>query len=336
MRETPGGPEDVARVAGLPVAAHWSFKAPGYLAGPPVAIGRFVAVPDRKGKVHFLDPNSGKSRAELRAKGPGTGELVWDETQLYVVSRHRGRTLQCFEFERGRLVWHRRYRQAPERPIRSGAELWLPVHDTMFALDPATGETKRAILQGGDAWLCPARWRSGWLVLGRFGTVVGLDSVGERLWTSNLEASCAERPAVAGDTAWVVTTEGSVSCLEAGGRVVWEKTLDSTALFEARVLAERLCVGAASGRVWMLDAATGEVVWMRELDAPLSGAPVLHPQWVAVTRRDGRLDILARESGETLDTVSFESILPFEPTWAFGRLYVVDSERKLHALGDRP
>jgi outer membrane protein assembly factor BamB len=86
----------------------------------------------------------------------------------------------------------------------------------------------------------------------------------------------------------------------------------------------------------MLNRLDGSVRWQRALDAPLAGAPLVHDGWVAAALRDGHLELLEAGTGSTLHSIDYESILSFAPTWAFGRLYVVDSERKLHALGTGP
>ena len=336
VEPVPPGPTDVAFITGHPVHPQWSYKASAFLAGAPEPVGRFLAVADRKGRVRFLDPNSGKSKAELKGKGAICRPLCWDSERLYVVSQHVGKTLQCFDFESGKPAWHRKYRHPPERPIRSGAELWLPVGDTVYALDPRTGNPMRVVLAGQDDWLSPVPWGTGWAVLGRYGTVAALEASGRTLWTVALDASCAERPAALGDSLCVVTTSGTVFCLDALGAIAWQTTLDSTALFEPTVEPNGICVGASSGNVWMLNRQDGAVHWQRTLEAPLSGRPLPHDGWVACTRRDGRMDLLNRTDGATLDSVAYESILPFAPVWAFGRLFVVDSERKLHALGTAP
>jgi len=192
------------------------------------------------------------------------------------------------------------------------------------------------VLAGPDIWLSPVQWGTGWAALGRYGTVAALEASGRTLWTVELDVSCSERPAAAGDSLCVVTTSGTLYCLAADGEVAWQRTLDSTALFEPTVGPTEICVGASSGNVWMLNRQDGSVRWQRTLGAPLSGRPLLHEDWVAAALRDGRLELLDRTDGVTLDAVAYESILPFAPVWAFGRLFVVDSDRKLHALGTAP
>lgn len=332
VEKIPAGPEDVAASTGPPAVEQWSHKANAFLAGPPSAIGRFVVTADRKGRLQFLDPNSGKNKAELKGKGAICRPLSWDAEQLYVVSMHAGKSLQCFSFKQGKLVWHRKYRQPPEAPIRSGAELWLPYRDTIYALDPHTGLTQRVVLAGGDLWLSPVAWDSNFVVLGRHGTLKALNRTGALLWTADVGYTCAEPPALVGDTLWVVTTSGSVVQVASDGAVIQEKKLDSTALFTPVVGTQKVCVGASSGNVWMLNRYDGSTIWQRALTVPLSGAPVLHDEWLAATCVDGHLELLSADQGASLETVKYESILPFSPVWAFGRLYVVDSERKLHAL----
>ena len=332
----PSGQHGVAAFVGPPAQVQWTFKGKAYFAAPPVAVGPFLAVGDRKGQVQFLDPNSGRRRAVIKGKGAIRQPLVWDSERLYLVTDHSGRSLQCFKLEGGKPAWHRRFSQLPGTPIRSGAELWLPVRDTLYALDPGSGEVLRAVVAGGDLWGTPVPTSAGWALLGRSGVLVALADDGRQLWRAELYAHCFEPPAVTGDTIWVSTSVGTLICVTGEGEVLFERNLDSTALFGATVGASGLYVGAASGNVWSLNAADGTVRWQRLLGAPLSGAPLVREDWVAVTLRDGHLELLDAGNGATLATVDYASILPFAPAWNFGRLYVIDSERRLHALGTGP
>ena len=120
------------------------------------------------------------------------------------------------------------------------------------------------------------------------------------------------------------------------GEVILEQTLDSTALFGVRLSPGRVYAAAVSGHLWAIDPLDGSILWETSLEAPLSGPPVVHEDWLAVARLDGRLDLLDAATGAPVESLNYSSIIPFAPVWAFGRLYVVDSNRRVHALGAQP
>lgn len=332
----PSGMPGVAAEVGPPRHEQWTYQSSTYLARPPAALGHFLALGDRKGKVHFLDPNTGKSRATIKAKGAIRHDLVFDASRLFVVTEHAGRPLQAFRLDGGKQIWYRKFSYPPERPIMAGEELWLPVGDTIYALDPETGDPLRTVWAGDDLWYTPVRLGDGWLLWGRHGVLVALGSLGTRQWSVDLNAACSEPPVISGDTLWVSSSSGVLFCIAEQGAVILEHALDSTALFSAQVRPGRLYVAAVSGRVWAMDPLDGSILWERSLAAPLSGPPVLHEDWMAVARLDGRLDVLELATGTPVESLNYSSIIPFAPVWAFGRLFVVDSNRRVHALGAQP
>lgn len=336
METLPTGNEEVAAIAGPPVCEQWSYKSSAFLATPPVAMGHFLAVGDRKGYVQFLDPNTGKKRASIKGKGAITGELVWDIQRLYLVTEHLKASLQAFELEGGKRIWYRKFSYPPEAPIKSGDELWLPVGDTLYALDPETGDPVRIIEAGGDFWGTPVPTRSGWVLWGRKGLILALGPDGTRMWSTELKKFCSQPPVASGDTLWISTALGTLVCLAGDGELIFERDLDSTALYAPTLGPDQVVVGAASGTVWALSRTDGSVRWQTSLGAPLSGSPLVHEHWIAASTLDGRLELLAADSGTSLGSKSYPSILASAPVWAFGRLYVTDSDRHVHALGESP
>jgi len=326
----------VASQVGPPQHEQWTYQGSAFLARPPAALGHFLALSDRKGKVHFLDPNTGKSMASIKAKGAIRHDLVCDTARLFVVTEHTGRPLQAFRLDGGKQIWYRKFSYPPERPIMAGDELWLPVGDTIYALNPETGDPLRTVWAGDDLWYTPVRLGDGWLLWGRHGVLVALGPDGTRQWSAELNATCFEPPVVSGDTLWVSSSTGVLFCVVDRGEVILEQTLDSTALFGVRLSPGRVYAAAVSGHLWAIDPLDGSILWETSLEAPLSGPPVVHEDWLAVARLDGRLDLLDAATGAPVESLNYSSIIPFAPVWAFGRLYVVDSNRRVHALGAQP
>jgi outer membrane protein assembly factor BamB len=336
VEDIPTGRTDVATLEDLPIHLQWKYKHKAFMGTPPAAMGRLLGVSDHKGRVSFLDPNSGRPRAEIKGKGAIVKSPYWDSYRLYLITSHHSRQFQAFNLDGGKPIWYRKFSHTPEPPIEVGEELWLPVGDTVYTLEPTSGEISGAVLRGGDFWLTPVRFANGFAVLGRNGTLHFVNQSGLKQWRYEVDQSCEHLPLVTGLNMWLATAEGTVLCLSPSGDSVWSTQLDSVGLFRPTDGATRLLIGSHSGLVWALDKTTGAILWQTQLSAPLAGSPVAQPNWIAVTTLDGRLWLLDPDNGVEMDFVEFESILSQPPVWAFGRLFIVDSERKLYAYGTSP
>lgn len=314
----------------------WTYKHRSYLGAAPVAMGKFIVIVDHKGRVAFLDPNSGEKSAEVKMKGAIQSSPVWDKNQFYVVSPYPRKRLQAFAFGTGHQLWRKNFRHAPEAPILVGEEVWLPVRDSVFALDRTKGDVLRVILAGGDQWLTPTLAGQAIVIVGRSGTVKGLNRQGETQWDIALESPC-EFPAVfAENKIYVTTSTGRIVKLDSTGHIVWSKDLSEQRLYAPTVDAQGVLVTGTHGDIWSLNVATGDPVWQASLGAPAAGKVLAHSRWVATTTVDGTLHLLDRALGTTLDRVSHESIFHQPPVWEFGRIFVLDSDKKLYAYGLSP
>lgn len=65
---------------------------------------------------------------------------------------------------------------------------------------------------------------------------------------------------------------------------------------------DRVFVASAKGRIMALDAASGESIWRRDLDASLSGGPAVGEGMVVIGSRKGQVFALSSEDGELLWT----------------------------------
>jgi outer membrane protein assembly factor BamB len=321
---------------GLPVHRLWEFHHKSYLGAPPVPIGRFLALVDRKGRVLFLDPNSGSLEAEAKTKSTLDSPPVWDASRFYVVSVHPRKRLQAHEFAGGKRLWRKSFRQAPQPPIRVGEAIWLPVRDTIYRIDPENGAITGTVVAGDQIWLTPIPFGAQFALLGRSGVLRMIDSTGTVRSETDLGGHCEYPPAARSDALFVVTAEGALIKLGADGQVHWRTDLDLEGLLPPAPQAEITYVAGAGGGLWAVDDTSGEQVWHRDLKAPAAGAPLPGDRWLASTTIDGTLWLLDRQSGATLDSVHFGAIVQEGPVWAFGRLYVVASDKTLYAFGTSP
>jgi outer membrane protein assembly factor BamB len=321
-------------IAGLPVHPLWKHKHKAHIGSVPVAVGPLLALVDHKGKVTFIDPNSGRPREQVKAKGAIAAPPVWDAERFYVLSRWQKR-LQGYAFKGGKRLWYKQFSREPEAPIVFSEELLLPVGDSVYAIDRTSGAVSSAVAAGGDQWLTPVPQGNRLVLLGRFGTVRQLDTAAAVLWQIDIAAPCEAPPGVADQHIVVATGDGIVICLDPDGTEVWSVELDSESLFTPSVTDSTVIVAGVSGAVWALDLTTGEERWTSTLPGPGAGGACVRETWLAATSVDGTLSILDPGDGRVLHEISLGTIVHQPPVWAFGRLFVA-SDRTLYAFGIGP
>jgi serine/threonine-protein kinase len=130
----------------------------------------------------------------------------------------------------------------------------------------------------------------------------------------------------------VATANGMLAAVQ-GGTVVWVDTLDAEAIYTPAVSGDAVIVTGKSGHVWSVDLGAGKVRWKETLGVPASAEPLVRNGWVAVTSVDGTLWFLDEATGAVIGRHVFDAIVHEPPVWAFGRLYVVTEDKRLHAFG---
>lgn len=134
-----------------------------------------------------------------------------------------------------------------------------------------------------------------------------------RVWSADIGegsgdvAQLLAQPIVAGDTVYTMDSRSLVSAFAAdSGAPRWQVDLETEdedeGFFGGGVAADGDRIFAATGfaRVFALDAASGEVLWIHKAPAPVRGAPVVSDGRVFAITIDNQLLVLNRETGERL------------------------------------
>jgi len=337
VRPSPGaeslGPD---RSSLLPTERLWTYKHGTFLGAAPVAAGSYLVMVDHKGKVIFLDPNSGQLRARAKAKYPIHDAPVLDEERFYVVQAAPRRRLEAFGFADGKSLWRQDFTHPPKPPIKSGEELLVAVGDTVYALEAETGEILRVVAAGGGRWTEPVSCDSGFLLATKGGLLRSIAADGRIRWEKELEFPLAGPPVTAADGFLLAGSAGELVKLGPAGEEAWRDSLGSAPIYTPALLDGKVFVISASGAVTALESATGRRLWVQGLGAPGARGLYVQDTWLAVNSVDGILWLLDADSGEVRDTLQFGELVHEPPVWAFGRLYVVTENKKLHALGTGP
>jgi outer membrane protein assembly factor BamB len=100
-------------------------------------------------------------------------------------------------------------------------------------------------------------------------------------------------PLVAGETAYATSTDGTVHAFTAAGDTLFHAKLDEPSSAPATLSKDRLYVPGQKGRVHVLDARTGAVLWRLDAKARVTAAPVVVDGTLYVATAAGRLLAIA-------------------------------------------
>lgn len=199
-----------------------------------------------------------------------------------------------------------------------GVMLWptLLNHDApngpVETMDPLTpGPTPAAPVAQGDAtW---STYHGGSALVGAVDTV--LPDAPTRLWSFQTDAAIYHPPVACGQGIYFTNSKGGVFALDHDGEELWTKKLMREPSANGQPRPERLdapaacfestlLVGAGSGTLYALDAATGDEKWTYDVGGPILGT--VNFQRSAATGGDGRLFILGQSDG-TLHAINFDT-----------------------------
>jgi outer membrane protein assembly factor BamB len=234
------------------------------LACPPVALDGGVLLADRAGQVSLLDPQTGDPLAVPFQPPLEPGAEV-DWAPLAVVE---GKPQVLLADGKSKLYWLGLQEEPrPHFEILAEAAVATPIVSPLAVL----GETVYA----GDAGKMLAPFSLPKLVRGK-----------ERL----LDGLCALGPVRVGDGVLVATDDGYLCCLDAHGRMLWQKPLPYGPLAGLPLrLGSQYLLASRTGTLWRVDAATGKEIAKLETGYPLATGPVSLGRQLLVGGHDGTL-----------------------------------------------
>src|SRR3546814_8481469 len=135
----------------------------------------------------------------------------------------------------------------------------------------------------------------------------------QRVWSADIGegsgdvAQILAQPIVVGDTVYTMDSGSLVSAFAAdSGPRRWQVDLEvedeDDGFFGGGIAADggRIFVATGFARVFALDAASGETLWIHKAPSPMRGAPVVSEGRVFVVTLDNQLLVLNTETGERL------------------------------------
>jgi outer membrane protein assembly factor BamB len=296
-----------------PVSARWTFEAQQAGEKPPVvADGRlYVGVHDERPAVVALDAATGTERWRTRFDEgvgyPDAAAAVADD----VVVAPFDELLVGLAPATGDVLWRQRPGDGITAPVLAGGTGYVAVGDpgSVVAFDPSTGEVQwqRQVgewLSGGPA----VADGSVYAMVGAedSGRLVALDAGdGVARWSVDLDGEGSARPVVADGSVYAPTEAGLHAVSVDGERrfTFGFPTREASAVRYYRggsapaVADGSVYVGAPDGRVYAVDATSGEEEWSFWTWAAVSGDPVVAGDAVYVGSDDTFVYCLDRSDG---------------------------------------
>ncbi|MFW5866664.1 MAG: PQQ-binding-like beta-propeller repeat protein [Armatimonadota bacterium] len=294
----------------------WSFETGGaVVSSPAVAEGR-VVFGSVDGFFYAVSAETGEQAWCYRTRGPVLSSPAVVDGRV-VFGSMDGR-MYCVSLADGSLIWRSEVGAAIQGSpaVADGRVLCGDDDGTMWALSLADGSVawKR---EGVGRVIAAPVISEGTVVFGVMGPsalrppkvdylVAMRVETGERIWALNEAYSVLGAPVILGDRVFFITVEGYVSktvaraAKMADGELLWERTLggvvdSSPALaggpsgFEADLSGATLCFGCHDGRVYLLDAQTGQIAGAQSIAEKVYSSPAVSGGRIFIGANDGRL-----------------------------------------------
>jgi outer membrane protein assembly factor BamB len=271
----------------------WRQRVDGtVLAGPLLDGDRVYVATERtpEGKVYALRLRDG-GRLWTRSTGSVAAPLAVDGDALYA-GNEAGEVFRL-GLDGGTVAWRRALPGAVRAgpvPAASGI-LVATTADSLFLLDRGTGVIVHRAATTGSVLGTPAR--SGDRVF--LGTTAGqllVVTLPELTvgWTLDLGDAIYGAPALAGDTLFAVTRGGElwVVPLDAPHSARAHR-LDIAAVAGPTATASGVLVASVSGEVLLVDAASGNILWRAQVEAPVEQPPLVLDRQVVVAGGRGAI-----------------------------------------------
>jgi outer membrane protein assembly factor BamB len=205
--------------------------------------------------------------------------------------------LAAVDLDRGTIRW--RLEAATEFTPATGGGLVFTVNEqTIEARSAADGSVKwRSPLPGGAA--APLYWDTGWLLASTpAGDLAAFRADdGTLVWRRQLGAPLLIAPGPALDRLFLpLADQRLVAVLLATGETVWERKLDAP-ITALLALEDQLVFGTATKNVTSVDLRRGRERWTWRIGGDMAGAPTADDRHIYFASRDNILRAVDRQSG---------------------------------------
>jgi len=312
-----------------PLEEVWRVRAGKGIRGSPVPVGPLVIIPTTDGKVKVYLIEDGEKIWETKIKGGFFVTPVVSNKRIFISSEYPDGTLYCFDIQSGDILWnqaigpshststidggviytvtnageiyaHNTQRGGllwkienrpiiPQSPIVSGDSLFvMSGGDTLKVLSTVDGDVLASVSLPRHSY--PAVAMAGHRIF--YGSNAGISVISASLKgdVSLFSAPKTYRLAISGDT--ILGTDGvrTAFALDTrSGLIRWTR-MTSGLLEASPIIIDTMSLFVSiAGEVRLFDIASGELLWEKNLDTPLSSSPTASGEMLIIATEKGEL-----------------------------------------------
>lgn len=164
------------------------------------------------------------------------------------------------------------------------------------------------------------------------GIVYCLEEAGLKiLWTYAAGAALGCPPAVGVASTAVWDVENNVHAIDKNGGLIWKTRLSDAITSDICLGRDRIYVGTKEGRLYAMNASSGEVLWSFKAEGAIEAACAVWQDTVVLGSVDGRLYLLSPQ-GKLLDKIELGAALRITPLLEGDRLYFGTDDARFGCL----
>jgi outer membrane protein assembly factor BamB len=262
----------------------WTYHGHHLLELPPVAGYGLLYEESFDGRIHAIDPKTGKVEWQYYARrcgwsSPALGQGLVFATFIGDVSspcwKLGGGSIVALNARTGKIRWQRNVGQTESSPLLAHGTVYFgSTNGYVYAFDAATGKERWSFNTGGAVKGSPAL-ANGRLFIGNYGgTFYGLDAgTGQEIWHNGGHGNFYAGASVVDGRVYVGSIDGRVYCFSAAnGAQLWSfgtggYVYASTAVWRGIVL-----VGSYDTNFYAINSTTGSERWSFDAGGNISGS----------------------------------------------------------------
>jgi len=272
----------------------WRRRVPGTVAGGPLLDGHRVFVATQatpKGRILALRLRTGATLWAAASEGV-SAPLALTDSLLVAVSD--AGLVQALDASTGAPVWQRSVRRAARAapvPVAGGIAV-ATIGDSLYFLDTATGTVRARLATPGTILGTPVtdgRFLYCATTAGRLLAVAVPDLT--VAWDRPLGDAVYGAPALVRDSLYLVTANGTLWRIPVEAPELARATaLRVPATAGPTLVAGGILIGATSGEVLLLDAATDSIRWRMHVRGPIQEPPIVRDRQLILVSGGGAVE----------------------------------------------
>jgi len=252
----------------------------------------FAASADHKGRLHAYEFGTGKKRWDVTI-GPVAGSLALLRPRVFAATRTGW--LFALDAATGEARWSRPF----PRPLRAGVTaldsvLVVATDDSLFIVAAEDGHVEARSATPGAVYSPPAAGDSVLVATTADGFVAAWDRATlEPLWEQSLGAPVLGSPALARDTVFLVTLNGTLWRIPLNGpEGALTLPLGVTVRTTVLPLSEGVLIGTVEGELLWVVPGEAEPRWRMQFRPPIEQPPIMDGGQLFILDGRGKLHVL--------------------------------------------